>query len=302
MTEPPPTQAGDALTVLSAPDSRFWRDMAHEALTVVTAADRVYWRCLYQMLLSAERLQLSRRYRFVAYDLGLAQRRATLEKRFPWCEIRPFDFARQPPHIAPLRRCGWKPVVMAHAMEADGGVLLWLDSATIFKAPLDAVAREIRRAGVYSLKGQARLCERCERSILDALRVPAETRQLPERVATVFGVDTTNPAGRELVQLWRDRALEERYLGVRSAQHLSEQALLGVTLFEMQAAGKLELGNDEIDISSPWPVRWMSSRNKVPAWLPLWADPFARCYYFAYKTVDQFLLRQKHRRAQPCSG
>jgi hypothetical protein len=38
----------------------------------------------------------------------------------------------------------------------------------------------------------------------------------------------------------------------------------------------------------------MTSRNKVPAALPRWADPFARAYYWGYKTADRQALRLQH--------
>jgi hypothetical protein len=263
--------------------------------TVLTAADRRYWRCLYQFLLSAERRQLHAAHRFAAYDLGLgAERRGFLEKRFAWCEFRWFDFSAHPPHIGrDLRDTGWKPVVIANAMERDGGLLLWLDSATVFKAPLDPVVDEIRQRGVYSLKGQAALGRRCDPVVLDLLKVPLELRTLPERVSGVLGLDTGKPAVRRLVNSWRDLVLVEEYLGRRryNGSHMVDQALLSVTLHRMQAAGEITLGDEEIDISSPSPVRWMSSRNKVPERFPLWLDPAARAYYAACKAIDQAWIR-----------
>jgi hypothetical protein len=43
-------------------------------------------------------------------------------------------------------------------------------------------------------------------------------------------------------------------------------------------------------------VRWVTTRNKVPNWLPIWADPLPRLYYFFYKTLDQAWLGFQQRR------
>ena len=53
---------------------------------------------------------------------------------------------------------------------------------------------------------------------------------------------------------------------------------------------------DEIDISSASPVRWISTRNKVGNGAPLWADPLVRLYYFFDKTLDQAWLGFQRRR------
>jgi hypothetical protein len=272
-------------------------------LTVVSAADRAYARCLHQMLCSAERRHLPKDHGFTVYDLGLGAQRAGLEQRFPWCTFRSFDFASHPAHIAqPLRRNGWKPLVIADAMHRDGGLLLWVDSATVFKSGLDAVTAEIAKAGVYSLCGQAQLGARCERSILDLLQVPLETRSRAERVSGVLGIDSAHEAARQAVDRWQALALDERYLGTRSATHMSEQALLGIVLYELETQGLVRLGSAQIDISSAAPVRWMSSRNKVPAWLPRWLDPLARAYYASAKAIDRAGIRLAHRLGPPFNG
>ncbi len=271
------------------------------ALTVLTAADWRFWRCLYQFLLSAERQGLTQRHRFVAYDLGLRERRAYLEERFAWCRFRTFAFAAHPPHIGvDLRSCGWKPLVVADALNADGGVLLYLDSATLLKAPLEPIAQQIRRDGVYTLQGQSTLGRHCAPAVLDALGVPLETRSRPERAAGVLGLDSMHAGARRLVELWCARCLVPAYLRERKPPHFADQSLYSLTLYELAARGELRLGADQIDISSATPVRWLSTRNKVPPGLPTWLDGAARAYYAAYKAIDRAAIRLEalHRRLQ----
>jgi len=42
-------------------------------------------------------------------------------------------------------------------------------------------------------------------------------------------------------------------------------------------------------------VRWVSTRNVVPTWIPLTADPLVRSFYATYKHVDRMLLRVRYR-------
>jgi hypothetical protein len=275
-----------------------------ERLLIVTAADQAYWRCLYQFLRSAERLRLNLRHDFLAYDLGLgAHTRQRLQSRFAWCSFRRFRFENYPPHIGrDLSAHAWKPFVVNEALHATSGLVVWLDSATLLKCLPDHVIAEIRRCGVYSLKGQTALDLRCDPDILDALSVPAEFRRGPVRVSGALGFDAGNRSARQLVEAWCQHHLVSQFVRPKRASHNSDQALLSIAMLTMEAAGELTLGDEEIDISSHRPVRWMTSRNKVPAGLPLWLDSAARAYYAAYKLADRANLGWRFRAANLVDG
>jgi hypothetical protein len=269
------------------------------APTILTAADQAYWRCLWQFLRSAERMGIERQARIVAYDLGMDT--ATVEclrGRFPSVEFRRFDFSRYPPHVAlATRTYAWKPMAVAEAMEEFGGRLLWLDSAALFqRRDLSHVTAALDRHGIYALKGQSALELRCNVFTLDALDVPPEDRKRPERVATVIGFDTERPAVREFVTEWKAHSLVPERIAPRTKGHNPEQALLSILLFKYSREGRIGLGEEEIDISSASPVRWITTRNKVGAGVPIWADPAIRLYYFFYKTLDQAWLGFQRRR------
>jgi hypothetical protein len=275
-----------------------------DRLTVVTAADQAYWRCLYQFLRSAERLNLNMRHDVVAYDFGLdAATRRRVQARFPWCEWRTFAFNNYPPHIgANLRAHAWKPFVIQEVLQSTSGLVLWLDSATLFREILDDVMADIRRFGVYSLKGQSTLGAHCDPDILRALSVSPELARQPERVSGVLGFDTGNPAARKLVSVWCDHHRVPGHVRAATATHKSDQALLSIAMLEMEAAGELTLTDGEIDISSRNPVRWVTSRNKVPTWLPPQLDFAPRAYYAIYKAADRANLQWRHRGASLANG
>jgi hypothetical protein len=264
-------------------------------LTIVSAADQAYWRCLYQFLRNAERLDLPSQYQFVAYDLGLdARSRQFLQSRFPWCEFRRFAFEQYPPHIGrDLATFAWKPLLLHEVLSAAKSPVLWLDSATLIRQPLDGVIADIRRFGVYSLRGQSTLRESCDSDILDALKVPDEMRERPIHVGGVLGFDADNPTAQKLVAVWRKHHLVADFVRKATARHKADQALLSTVMLPMEAIGDLKLNDSEVDISSFRPVRWMTSRNKAPAWLPLWLDPAVRLYYAVYKRLDQINLKMR---------
>lgn len=269
------------------------------SLTILTAANEPYWRTLWQFLRSAERMEIPQQAQLVVYDLGLeAATRQRLERRFGWAAFRMFDFAAYPPHVAlHTRTYAFKPLLIAEAAATDGGQLLWLDCAALFKTrDLSAMRAKLSRDGTYVLKGASALELRCNGFTLDALAVPEQDRKRPERPATIIGLDSAHPGAAALIGEWKAHALIPERIAPRTKAHNPEQALLSILLFRYQREGRIGLGEEEIDISSPTPVRWISTRNKVPLWVPVWADALPRLTYFFYKTADQAWLRFQHRR------
>ena len=129
---------------------------------VVTAADRTYSRTLWQMLRSAERHRLTDAHTFIAFDLGmLPAQQQQIRSSFPWCRLETFTFECYPPHVKRLVSCAWKPIAVEHVLEREGGFVLWLDSATLFRGPLTPIFERIARHGLFTLVGQSPLRRWC---------------------------------------------------------------------------------------------------------------------------------------------
>ena len=275
---------------------------------IVTAADRRFWRSLYQFLLNAERKGIQKENRFLCYDLGLGEAaRSLTERRFPWCELRKFDFNRYPPHVALSRKSyAWKPVILHDICAEFLGLVLWLDCATLFRTrSLVEVWDIVEHNGVYALAGQSTIAEHCDPLVLEALNVPFEIRRRREIVSGVLGFNTSLPVIRRIIAAWHGHAMCERHIAPRltpSTRYKNEQDLLSILLYGSLDAGEIKVPHGEIDISSRAPVRWMTSRNKVTKWIPLWADPLVRAYYALYKAVDQALWKIDHFRVTRLHG
>lgn len=273
-------------------------------LTIVTGASESYARCLWQMLRSAERHGLFGAHRFVVFDLGLTPAwRATLSRDFPSFLWRQIDFANYPPHIAPGNRTyAWKPIALHSSAAEFGGLVLWLDSATVFRSSLDPVIQMLRTYAVYTLAGQSALQDRCDPAIWAAARAPLEILHFPERAAGAVGFDLTKPIARLVLDAWHESTRDLQLWSSSSASHRFDQSLLSILVYRAVQASELTLNPGEIDISCASPVRWLSTRNKVSTSLPRWADPFARLWFFWFKCLDRLLLRARHWKANRVDG
>jgi hypothetical protein len=273
-------------------------------LAILTAADAAYAGCLAQLLRNLERRGLARAHRTLVCDLGLgAARRAALAARFSWAEFRDFDFSAQPPHVALARRTyAWKPLLLAEVAREVRGPVLWLDSASLVRATLDEVRATLQAQGLYLLRGQTALRFRCDPAVSTALGASPSLLDEREFVAGVIGVDPRVAAIRDLLESWRRCALDPALLRPRSAHHLPEQAVLSVLVLQAVAAGRLALSAGDVDISSPAPVRWVSTRHKVPDWLPAWAGPALHFVQRTEKAGDRLLHRLRHFKATRVNG
>ncbi len=271
--------------------------------TIVSAADHRYFRTLCQLLLSVERRSVRASVDVIVFDLGLTRGdRARLNARFPWCRLETFAFDRYPPHVRRLETCAWKPAAIEEVLER-GGLVLWLDSATIVRQGLDPIFSRIARDGVFTLVGQSPIRRWCHEATLQYMRVPEEDAGKPCRTAGVLGLDAGRPAIRALVAGWRASALVEACIeppGASRSNHRYDQAILSNLLYAFERDAGMVLSNEEIDISSLAPVPWVSTRNNVAPWVPLALDPIVRAYHTAYKRVDRFVLRARREFSLAC--
>ena len=180
------------------------------ALTLVTAANQAYWRCLYQFLLSVERVGGAGLERVVAFDLGIEPaERQRMQVRFPQVQWRSHDLSAYPAHVRPeARTCAWKPVVMVAAMSEFGGRLLWLDSATLLRRAPTRVIDELERVGIYAMIGASPLFTHCHDETLRRLGCDPDFFDRPERPAGVCAFDTDRPTVRDLLLRWQEHSLD----------------------------------------------------------------------------------------------
>ena len=188
-------------------------------------------------------------------------------------------------------------MIIENTMAETDAVVLWMDSANVVASDLREVEHMARRLGTFTLKGQAPLRDRCDAGVLVRLGVPPEVQDLPERVGTACAFDSANVEVVRLVRHWRELTMDRSLLRPehpRTERHMP-QSLLDSLLLTASHEGRLNINDDEVDISSGRPTSLFTTRNKVPSGLPLWLDPAARAYYWTYKKIDQALNRLEHR-------
>lgn len=265
-------------------------------VTFVSAADQTYSRCLHQLLLSAVRHGYRAGFRWIAYDVGMTPAtRARLEARFPWCEFRTVDLKTLPPHFAPKRGSyAWKPWVVWDVLDTTAGLVCWMDSANIIRGSLEPMFRHAVAKGVYILSGQSAMVHHCDPLVMAKAGMPRRYYGSRELVTGLLCFDAANPVIRGLVRDWHEKAFDEdsiRPARLTTPKHKNDQSLLSCLLFAAAERGEIELAVFDVDISSPRPVSFLSTRNKMPSGMPAWADPFVRAYYATAKYLDQRLHR-----------
>lgn len=261
----------------------------------VTGADARYARCLHQLFGAAHRKGWTRDAQWVVYDLGMTlAQRTSLTEHFPWLRWETLDFETLPSHYPPHHgNYAWKPEVIWREVAAAQGPVIWMDSANIPLARPDAMLAHVRDNGLYLLRGQAPIQERCNPEVLDRLGAPRWTWGMRECVTGIVGLDATAPRIRALVEDWANHArdLETIRPTQRIERHMNDQAVMNALIAGPVCRGEIVLPEEDVDISSGRPTRLLSTRNKLKPDFPLWAGFLARAYYRLHKRIDQFLYR-----------
>ncbi|MFO1131832.1 MAG: hypothetical protein U1E16_07475 [Hyphomicrobiales bacterium] len=266
---------------------------------IVTGANHPYARTLVQFLRSAERFGEHRRLKWIVFDLGLAKSEvAFIGRRFPWADLRTVEFSKYPPHVDVSRRSyAWKPILLEEAARGHAGPVFWFDSATVLKRPIAEPLASVARDGVWSLKGQTPLMGRADARVIQTfiaeLNMPPEILHLPERVTGAIGFDTRHAVANAILQDWARLARDPRYIlpDDPDPRHRWEQTLFTALLLSAAWRGDIQLGSEEVDISSIQPVSYLTTRNKLWAGWPLWSDAAARAWYRIWKAGDRAAMR-----------
>ena len=228
--------------------------------------------------------------------------RAELEARFPWCEWRTLDLGALPPHFLPKRGSyAWKPFVVWEVAENAPGLLCWMDSADIIKGSLDPMLDRAAETGLFVLSGQSAMAEHCDPLVMRKAGMPNIYRGTREIVSGLLCFDPRQPAVRAILRRWRDLAFDEdaiRPAKLEAPRHKNDQALLSCLLFAAEERREIALDPRNVDISAPHPISFVSTRNKLPPWVPAAVDPLVRARY----AVEKFLDQRFHRLDRWLSG
>lgn len=282
-------------------------------LTIVTAADETYGRCVEQLLLSLVRVYRGAPPRTHVWDLGLSPARArAIDVRFgSFAERKRFDFDAHPPHLRIRERLhnnnGWKPPAIRQSASELTGVLLWLDSATVLVEDLYAITAFTKHTGLYTPFGGAASVEELTHPLtLERMQASPTERAARQRHSGTVGLNLDMPFVRALLDRWCEAALDPGLICPEGSSHLNhrfDQSLWNMVLAhaarDSAAADggrrELQLTLDEIDVSSADPVTSYRTRNKVPSYVPLAADPVLRVYFALRRRIDVAVLRSKVR-------
>lgn len=254
---------------------------------MVSAASPQFFRSLLQLLLSLRRHGYAR---CIVYDLGLSDsQRCRIIREFGWVQLR--SLPDGPEHLRDWSNYAWKPTALAEVMEESTTPVLWLDSACVVVARLDPILNHLSRHGVWvPWAGRGALVERTHPSTLRELEVEDSIRCERFRAGGVCAFDPSHAGACELVKSWRELAWDEQVLappGSNRESHRYDQALLTILL----GRSELDPSQDEIDISSSNPVRYLRTRNKVADFMPLHLDGLVRFYFALRRYLDVLIWK-----------
>jgi hypothetical protein len=261
---------------------------------IVTATNDKYYRTLYQFLLSIKRHHIEKTTKILIYDLGLSQDQLTiLKKNFKT----PFFQFRNYKVTGDIQTFYWKPIIILTLLKEFNTPILWLDSGTVILKSLDPIFTQVKHTGLYTPNaGSGQFSDRLHPDTIKYLKIPPEFLKKRNRAGGYCSFDPKNNHVLDLVKEWTKLSQIPDCIapkGASSKNHRYDQALLTYLLYHYESKGEFRLTTDELDISSIAPIPYTRTRNKVPNYMPIWADPLVRAYYWTYHYIDISLLQIK---------
>lgn len=239
---------------------------------IITAGDKKFFSCLLQLIYSIEKHKENLNSKLIYYDLGLTdEQRKKLEKKeknVNWLEIRFFDFTKYPSFFNPKNEnYAWKPTLIHEVFNEKKGNILYMDSANIILRNLKPIWDEITLKGTYvPLAGTGKLSDWTLSQSLEYLNVPKELYDVRNRAGNTCGFSYFNDSVTKIIERWKNLAEIEECIappGYNRYNHKSDQSILTVLLNEVEKRGGIQLTDDEVNISTSRPNKFISVRNKI---------------------------------------
>jgi hypothetical protein len=210
-----------------------------ERRTIVTGANSSHAACQLNLLRSLELSHVSAEV--IVYDLGMTPAERARVAAFRGVSLRTFAFAAHPPHVdidVAAGEYAWKPILISDVARARGGLILWLDAGDLVFGDLRWTWRVIEREGVYSPTSSGTVRDWTHPATLAALGGGPELLDLRNRNAALVGFDTRQTGAGQVLEAWRDAALDPGIIapsGSDRSNHRQDQAVLTVLYYQAQA-------------------------------------------------------------------
>lgn len=221
----------------SADDNLRENRIREREISIVTGADTTHFKPLLRLLYSVE-INEPNAALFV-YDLGLEQEElASLKKLFPFANIRYFDYGLFPEYFDIRVRSGeyaWKPVILHEVAQHADKYVIWMDAGNLVVKPLDDIRRILQEHGFYSPRSAGTVRDWTHPEMLRKLNLAKTFYDKPNRTGGVVSLDTRNASAMELLDRWRECALDRSCIapcGSSRRNHRQDQAALTVLMYQ----------------------------------------------------------------------
>ncbi|SMD37753.1 Protein of unknown function [Reichenbachiella faecimaris] len=263
--------------------------------TILTAADSTYFRTFCQFLYSFKRQREYENSELILFDLGLTDSQKQLLDQLilkvPNVSVSTFDFSAYPEFVQLRHKTySFKPIIVKTIFEERKGSLLWLDSATILNQPLNYVWNQIETYGIYApIGGSGTLKEWTVQDTLDYMKVPESFYLNRNICGCMCGFGHHNSDVRELVSEWERYSLIKECIkpeGANRENHRDDQSLLTILLYKYKESKNIYLTKDEVNISSRYPIDFLSVRNKLNPNFPYNLNGLSIFYFNLRRKID----------------
>jgi hypothetical protein len=205
---------------------------------MVTGADSSHFKSLCQFLSSLHMYEPD--LKTIVFDLGLHEsENQYLEERFPWTEIRFFDFTQYPDYFNIKVRAGeyaWKPIILHDLFNEFKCCVCWMDAGNLIIESLRSLQNVTQSAGVYTPHSCGVISDWTHPGTIEYMCVSDTLLQKQNLNAACVAVCYESLEARELMFYWKNCALTKKCIapeGSSRRNHRQDQAVLTVLAHQL---------------------------------------------------------------------
>lgn len=209
-------------------------------INLVTAADHTFFDSLVQLIKNS--IENDYYEKIIIYDLGLSIEQINhLRQKYKFIVIKKFKFSDYPRFVLErdefnkLGSYAWKSIILCEEIKKTENLVLWMDSANLYKGNIKNLKKIILFRGMYSPISNGTINDWTYSTTLKSMKVNEKIKTKRNLTGGLIGVDPKNQHIVEFLNNWKSACLKPNLIkpeGSTRENHRQDQSLLSILFYQ----------------------------------------------------------------------
>lgn len=209
-------------------------------INLVTASDYTFFDSLVQLIKNS--IENNYYEKIIIYDLGLSIEQINhLRQKYEFIIIKKFKFSDYPRFVSErdefnkLGSYAWKSIILYEEVKKTENLVLWMDSANLYKGNIKNLKKIILFRGMYSPYSNGTINDWTYSTTLKLMKVNEQIKTKRNLTGGLIGVDPKNQHIVEFLNNWKSACLKPNLIepeGSTRENHRQDQSLLSILFYQ----------------------------------------------------------------------